>query len=112
MANSEQFLCNKCGAEKGASNHWLLAWRADNGLIIRDWDPELARKGSVLVLCGDRCAVRLLSNFLTSLKWEPSVCGKRWGSLGWACTRSAEHEGMCGDMQVIEGVIGGETSAA
>ena len=63
-----------CGRTRGDVNHWLQAYIGTAHIEIHAWrDDELSTPGT-LPLCGDECAHRLLSQFLTRLKnGEPVV---------------------------------------
>jgi len=65
-----------CGHEKQSTNHWIMAEvYGRTGLYFHSWDQDYFELTSgVQPLCGDECAHKLLSQFLTRLKnGEPVV---------------------------------------
>ena len=71
MAVIHTFTC-LCGAEKKSTNHWILAEVNSDGISFRPWDFNLARRNDVIVLCGERCAIGLLSRSLGEWKNLPA----------------------------------------
>lgn len=59
--------CDICAAEKQASNYWFVAYEQGGELKLRGWEsPQNSRK-NVKHLCGQKCAQRLVANFMASL---------------------------------------------
>lgn len=67
MAASTMFTC-VCGVQKKTSNHWVLAKITRNGVLFLPWDWTLAVSDDIIVLCGERCSVALLSKHLGEWK--------------------------------------------
>jgi hypothetical protein len=75
----EQFVCDVCGKQKGAANHWLIALLPDsvrlamaNAITLTDphaaitsWSPQLAKLPMSRHLCGEGCTFKLLSQWIT-----------------------------------------------
>ncbi|MFB3815017.1 MAG: hypothetical protein ACE14L_12990 [Terriglobales bacterium] len=62
-----------CGQVKGASDRWWLMWnaRAPNGqptLTLCEWDEELAQQYAALHVCGEGCAQKLQSVFMSNVR--------------------------------------------
>lgn len=57
-----------CGVQKKTSNHWVLAKVTSKGITFLPWDWRLAMNDDIIVLCGERCAVSLLSRELGEWK--------------------------------------------
>jgi hypothetical protein len=77
-----------CGVQKKTSNHWVLAKVSDNGITFMPWDAELARRGDIVVLCGEGCAASMLSRSLGD--WKKPAVGVT--SIGSITDISAEYE--------------------
>ena len=77
-----------CGVQKKTSNHWVLAKVSDNGITFMPWDAELARRGDIVVLCGEGCAASMLSRSLGD--WKKPAVGVT--SVGSVTDISAEYE--------------------
>ena len=59
--------CDICGAEKQASTYWFVAYEQGGELKLRGWEsPQNSRKNAKH-LCGQKCAQRLIANFLATL---------------------------------------------
>ena len=69
MAASTLFTCI-CGVQKKTSNHWILAKVSSRGITFMPWDWRLATNDDIIVLCGEGCAVSLLSRNLGDWKQE------------------------------------------
>jgi hypothetical protein len=67
MGATTVFTC-LCGVQKKTSNHWVLAKQTPKGITFIPWDWKLALNDDVIVLCGERCAVALLSRHLGDWK--------------------------------------------
>ena len=67
MAATSTFTC-VCGTQRKASNHWILALHTPDGLQFLPWDWHRALSDNVIVLCGEGCAVALLSHSLGEWK--------------------------------------------
>lgn len=70
MAAFTMFTC-VCGVQKKTSNHWVLAKITEDGVTFMPWDWELALRPEIIVLCGERCSVKLLSQHLG--EWKQSA---------------------------------------
>ena len=57
-----------CGVQKKTSNHWVLAKVTSNGIVFMPWDWNLALNDDIIILCGEGCAVSLLSRHLGEWK--------------------------------------------
>jgi hypothetical protein len=77
-----------CGVQKKTSNHWVLAKVSDSGITFMPWDAELARRGDIVVLCGEGCAASMLSRSLGD--WKKPVAGVT--CVGSVTDSSAEYE--------------------
>jgi hypothetical protein len=71
MAVVHTFTC-LCGAEKKSTNHWILAEVKSDGISFLPWDWSLAKRNDIIVLCGERCAINLLSRSLGEWKNLPA----------------------------------------
>ena len=87
MAAVTLFTC-VCGVQKKTSNHWVLAKVSDSGITFMPWDAELARRGDIVVLCGEGCAASMLSRSLGD--WKKPAVGVT--SVGSVTDISAEYE--------------------
>ena len=59
--------CDMCGAEKQESNYWFVAYEQGGELKLRGWEsPQNSRKNAKH-LCGQKCAQRMMANFMASL---------------------------------------------
>lgn len=59
--------CDMCGAEKQESNYWFVAYEQGGELKVRGWEsPQNSRKNAKH-LCGQKCAQRMMANFMASL---------------------------------------------
>ena len=59
--------CDICGAEKQASTYWFVAYEQGGELKLRGWEsPQNSRKNAKH-LCGQKCAQRLVANYLAAL---------------------------------------------
>jgi hypothetical protein len=67
MAATSVFTC-VCGVQKKTSNHWVLAKVSAKGITFLPWDWRLALNDDIVVLCGEGCAVALLSRSLGDWK--------------------------------------------
>lgn len=67
MAATTLFTC-LCGVQKKTSNHWVLAKVSSKGITFLPWDWKLAMSEDIIVLCGEGCAVSLLSRHLGDWK--------------------------------------------
>ena len=67
MAATHLFTCT-CGVQKKTSNHWILAIVNPGSIKFVPWDAKLAMREDVIVLCGERCAAKLLSQSLGDWK--------------------------------------------
>ena len=59
--------CDICAAEKQESNYWFVAYEQGGELKLRGWEsPQNSRKNAKH-LCGQKCAQRMMANFMASL---------------------------------------------
>jgi hypothetical protein len=59
--------CDMCGAEKQESNYWFVAYEQGGELKVRGWEsPQNSRKNAKH-LCGQKCAQRMMANFMATL---------------------------------------------
>lgn len=72
MAATTVFHC-VCGVQKKTSNHWVLAKMTPKGIVFMPWDWNLAFNDDVVVLCGEGCAVALLSRYLGEWKQKAAA---------------------------------------
>jgi len=70
MAVTPLFKC-VCGIQKKTSNHWVLAKVTGTDIRFMPWDPKLALKDDIIVLCGEGCAAALLSRSMG--EWKSSA---------------------------------------
>lgn len=64
MPKIEKYVCDYCGAERGATNHWFMV-RWNEGLHILPWTVSL--EDSELKLqyaCGEQCVTKALNDWL------------------------------------------------
>ena len=59
--------CDICAAEKQASNYWFVAYEQAGELKVRGWEPTKSARKNAMHLCGQKCAQRMMANFMTSL---------------------------------------------
>lgn len=78
MAELKTYTCDLCGEIKKESNNWLQAIESDECIVFVEWNANTSAMGFGLHkeirtaldaklikdICGERCAVRLLSDFL------------------------------------------------
>ncbi|MDP9038129.1 MAG: hypothetical protein M3O02_02500 [Acidobacteriota bacterium] len=67
MAATSVFTC-VCGVQRKTSNHWVLAKITPSGIVFMPWSWQLALNEDIIVLCGEGCAVALLSRSLGDWK--------------------------------------------
>ena len=67
MAATHLFTCT-CGVQKKTTNHWILALVEPGSIHFIPWDSALALRNDITVLCGERCAAKLLSQSLGDWK--------------------------------------------
>ena len=59
--------CDICAAEKQESNYWFVAYEQGGELKLRGWEsPQNSRKNAKH-LCGQKCAQRMMANFMATL---------------------------------------------
>src|SRR5271170_7290658 len=59
--------CDMCAAEKQESNYWFVAYEQGGELKLRGWEsPQNSRKNAKH-LCGQKCAQRMVANYMASL---------------------------------------------
>lgn len=76
MASTPLFSC-VCGVQKKTTNHWILAICTPGSLRFAAWDPNLAMRDDVIVLCGEGCAAALLSRSLGEWKDPAFLVARR-----------------------------------
>ena len=84
MAELHQTICDNkhCGAIKRTGNHWWTTWIDDEGeLHLR---PMLGRQGEgVLVFCGEACAMKKVSEFMSRPKGQrKEIQPQAWSAIG------------------------------
>ena len=61
-----------CGRMKGLSDRWWLMWTSQEAgitvLSLCEWDEALAQKEAALHVCGEGCAQKLQSVFLSNVR--------------------------------------------
>lgn len=66
----ETYTCDVCGIERGPANHWFVVVLADSPewhIWFHKWTPLAVRKwGNAKHLCGQECAHKLLSSYLSN----------------------------------------------
>lgn len=62
--------CSQCGAVKGATNHWHIAWWSGTHFHTKPImdDPAMLREDGVFIVCGDNCAHKVYQQFLDYLR--------------------------------------------
>lgn len=83
MAASTVFHCI-CGVQKKTSNHWVMARITRSGLLFMPWDWNLALHDDIIILCGERCSVALLSRHLGD--WKEAAMDKAALAAGFPAT--------------------------
>ena len=80
MRTAPGYKCNGngCNAERTETNHWLIAFTGSNivgikGFIVYPWDDDLAESDEAIHLCGDTCALKLFSDWLSKIRKAPSA---------------------------------------
>jgi hypothetical protein len=58
--------CDICTAEKQASNYWFVAYEHGGELKMRGWESPKNSRKDAKHLCGQKCAQRLMANFMAS----------------------------------------------
>jgi hypothetical protein len=60
-----------CSVLKGSSDKWWLMWAAQvEGMTVLSlcaWDDEIANREAALYVCGENCAQKLQSQFMTNI---------------------------------------------
>jgi hypothetical protein len=59
--------CDICGSQKRQSNHWFVVCELSGGLHIGPWTSPHLLSPDTKHLCGETCAHKLISHFLTKL---------------------------------------------
>lgn len=64
---TESYKCDGPGCDrvKGVANHWWLGIKAQYTLLIKPWTDPAAGAHGVLHLCGESCAQKTLSEFMS-----------------------------------------------
>jgi len=55
--------CDVCAAEKLVSSNWYVAYERNGQLTLRGWDASTGSGKKLKHLCGQKCVLRLISNF-------------------------------------------------
>lgn len=63
MSSMSTYLCDVCGKQKESSNHWWIAY-VDGGFGLWSWDKGFPDKSSAIHLCGEGCAVKMMSEWM------------------------------------------------
>ena len=61
-----------CGAQKGGSDRWWVMWSSLSDhevpvMHLAPWDEKLAVQESALCVCGEGCAHKLQSQFMSNV---------------------------------------------
>jgi len=64
VSQSIRFACDVCGAEKGIANHWFLCIPMRHTFKLMKWDAGMAMGSYAKHICGERCAIKLASQWL------------------------------------------------
>src|ERR1700712_3961654 len=59
--------CDICASEKQASNYWLVAFEQGGELLLCAWDSPKNSRRNAKHLCGQKCAQRMVANYMTAL---------------------------------------------
>lgn len=59
------YTCDICGAEKQPSKGWILSKNHQSGIWFGEWTLDSEGIDSLTHLCGDECAAKHLSRFLS-----------------------------------------------
>jgi hypothetical protein len=55
--------CDVCAAEKLVSSNWYVAYERNGQMTLRGWDASTGSGKKLKHLCGQKCVLRLISNF-------------------------------------------------
>ena len=68
MMKDSIFKCDgpNCSAVRGEANHWLISYKATKAFIVQPWDSADAMVEDAVHLCGDTCALKFLSEWLSA----------------------------------------------
>jgi len=80
MAATHLFTCT-CGVQKKTTNHWILALVEHGSIRFLPWDSALALRDDVIVLCGERCAAKLLSQSLGDWKHADALIARQVNTI-------------------------------
>jgi hypothetical protein len=59
--------CDICASEKQASNYWFVAYEQGGELKLCAWESPKNSRKNAKHLCGQKCAQRMVANYMTSL---------------------------------------------
>lgn len=78
MAQQTTYTCDECGKQRGDANHWWLAtflsnvqieyasdFDREHGMAFAKWSEEGSRQPHAFHLCGNGCATKLLSKWMS-----------------------------------------------
>lgn len=74
MAEQLQFTCDRCGAVKGAANHWFRVWAKWNGgygIAVARWDAGRIHEKERHI-CGDKCLLAEVQEFADGKPEDPA----------------------------------------
>lgn len=60
------YTCDVCQKQKQETNHWFLLLADSKWVSFCHWDSEQANIGHIIHLCGQECATKKLSEFLSA----------------------------------------------
>jgi transcription elongation factor Elf1 len=71
MAYSKQFACDVCGSQKKVTNNWFLVEVSATRISISAFDSTDAKLKRFVILCGENCLQKYLSQNLDFLQTHP-----------------------------------------
>jgi hypothetical protein len=60
----DAYLCDICNITRAQSNHWRLVSIDSNGFHMHDWSDSKAKRKGIKHLCGEGCALKMLSKYM------------------------------------------------
>lgn len=67
-----RIICDECGAEKGATNHWRMVIGGTSYIEFTPWNDANDTHPRVLHVCGQKCAHAVLDRWMSTGKLEKS----------------------------------------
>lgn len=58
------YVCDYCGKQKGAANHWWMRLASSAHFSLHKWDEEAADDGEVEHICGQECATKAMAKWM------------------------------------------------